>query len=91
MMPVWAVMIKDDYGHRWIDSLWVKRYSWQNGAEERINVLKRVFESMNAAHDPYLVELILEDGALADGSVASTEPPSPAAAQPTEGAPAEQP
>lgn len=64
MMSIWAVMIKDSYGNRWIDSLWVNKYAFQHGAEERVSTLKRVIEAMDAKHAVWVIEMKLEDGAL---------------------------
>jgi hypothetical protein len=83
MMSVYAVMIKDAHGNRWVDSLWVNKFTWQHGADERAATLKAVFEAMNANHTPYVVEMKLEDGALAEGqptggaSGTRTTPPNP--------------
>ena len=74
MMSVYAVMIKDAHGHRWIDSLWVRKYSWQNGADERASVLKVQFEAMNAGHTPFVIEMKLEDGEIAPALPTSGPP-----------------
>lgn len=58
-------MVHDGHGRRWIDSLWVRRYKYQDGAEERCEILNRIFDAMITGPSglkAWVVALRLEDG-----------------------------
>jgi len=65
-MTIYAVMVRHDLGQRWIDSLWVRKYSWENGAEKRMSQLQSTFKSFgcDSKFTVWMSEMELEDGSL---------------------------
>ena len=87
MMSVYAVMVNDGNGHRWMDSLWVQKYGL-HGAESRRDLLKRSFDAMIAYEHKctsYIVELSLEDGEILPSRTAEPQPEATDAANPKAG------
>jgi hypothetical protein len=74
MMSIYAVMVKDGLDHRWVDSLWVRKFSWENGAESRVADLKRTFEAMRVPNTAWIVEMKLEDGKAESKGTAAAHP-----------------
>jgi hypothetical protein len=66
MMRVYAVMIKDAYSRRWIDSLWSERGAkgLDSGAEARASELRTTIEAMDAKHVVWVVDMKIQDAVL---------------------------
>jgi len=78
MMSVYAVMVQGSADRRWIDSLWVRRYSFQHGAEARQQELQTTFEALNITYKTWVVEMKIQDAEIEPVNPQRQQPSDPA-------------
>jgi hypothetical protein len=67
MMDVHAVFVKHRTSHwQYIDSVWVQKYAWQHGAEQRVSELNAMFSAMSVELVARIVPLTIQDAVARD-------------------------